>query len=154
MSRRGKSGRRAGLAGLGFAVVGAFAGLTAEPGKAEDCQRADFEAVVDEASNTLLQLTQTNTPAFQAKLRALRTKRNWTNEQLMTDGAAFVRDETIAAYDQQSEQLLLKINTQSGEGVDCKVLSGLKDAMRTLVETQQTKWKYMIDKIDAELARP
>lgn len=154
MTRRGKSGWRVGLSGLSVAVIGLFASLNAGPSQAESCQRADFEAVVDEASNTLLQLTQTNTPAFQAKLRALRTKRNWTNEQLMTEGAAFVRDDKIAAYDQQSEQLLLKINTQSGEGVDCKVLTGLKGAMRTLVETQQAKWKYMFDKIDAELARP
>lgn len=153
MSGKGRSKWRAGLLSLGFAVAYGFSGLTAGPGKAQTCQRADFEAVVDEASNTLLQLTQTNTPAFQAKLRALKAKRNWTNEQLMTEGAAFVRDDKIAAFDQQSEQLLLKINTQGGDGADCGVLAGLKDAMKTLVDTQQAKWKHMFDKIDAELAR-
>ncbi len=151
MGGSGKSGWRAGLFGLGIALI--CHGLTVGPSAAETCQRADFEAVVDEASNTLLQLTQANTPTFQAKLRSLKAKRNWTNDQLMTEGAAFVRDDKIAAYDQQSEQLLIKINSQSGEGVDCKVLAGLREAMRTLVETQQAKWKYMFDKIDAELAR-
>jgi len=120
---------------------------------ADTCQRSDFEAVVDEASNTLVVLSQKNMPTFQGKLRELKIKRNWSNEQLIKEGAAYVRDDRIAAFDDQSEQLLLKINTQGGDSSDCKVLAGLKDAMRTLVETQQAKWKYMFEKIEAELAR-
>lgn len=127
--------------------------LAAGAARAETCQRADFEAVVDEASNTLLVLSQKNMPAFQTKLRDLKAKRGWSNEQLIKEGAAYVRDDKIAKFDEQSEQLLLKINTQGGDNSDCKVLAGLKDAMRTLVDTQQAKWKYMFDKIDAELAR-
>jgi hypothetical protein len=120
---------------------------------AQTCARADFEAVVDQASATLVQVTQKNAPAFQAKLRALKDKRGWSNDQLIKDGAAFVRDETIAGYDERSEQLLIKINSQGGESADCKVLDGLRAAMAALVETQTAKWAYMVDKIDKELAR-
>lgn len=121
--------------------------------QAETCQRTDFEAVVDEASSTLVTQTRANTPTFQAKLRALKEKRGWSNDQLIKEGAAFVRDDKIAAFDDQSEQLLLKINTQGGDSADCKVLADLKLSMQRLVEAQQAKWKYMFEKIDAELAR-
>lgn len=137
------------------ALVLCVAGVLLATGTAaaETCQRSDFEAVVDEASNTLLVLTQKNMPAFQSKLRELKAKRNWSNEQLIKEGAAYVRDERIAAFDEQSEQLLVKINTQSGDSSDCKVLAGLKEAMRALVDTQQAKWKYMFDKIEAALGQ-
>lgn len=85
--------------------------LFAGAARAETCQRADFEAVVDEASNTLVVLSQKNMPAFQTKLRELKSKRSWSNEQLIKEGAAYVRDDQIAKFDEQSEQLLLKINT-------------------------------------------
>lgn len=121
--------------------------------RAQTCARADFEAVIDQASATLVQVTQNNAPAFQAKLRALKDKRGWSNDQLMKDGAVFVRDETIAGFDERSEQLLIKINSQGGESADCKVLDELRAAMSALVETQTAKWAYMVDKIDKELAR-
>jgi hypothetical protein len=121
--------------------------------QAQNCARTDFEAVVDEASATLVDVTQKNTPEFQGKLRALKDKRGWSTEQLMKDGATFVRDDRIAAYDEKSEQLLIKINSQASDGADCKALADLKAAMAALVETQTAKWAYMFDKIDKELAK-
>lgn len=127
--------------------------VVAGAAKAQTCARADFEAVIDQASATLVQVTQKNAPAFQAKLRALKDKRGWSNDQLMKEGAVYVRDETIAGYDDRSEQLLIKINSQGGASADCKVLDELRAAMSALVETQTAKWAYMVDKIDKELAR-
>lgn len=121
--------------------------------RAQSCPRAEFEAVVDQASNTLVQVTQKNAPEFQGRLRALKDKRGWTNEQLMRDGAQFVRDATITAFDEKSEQLLIKINSQGSDTADCKILADLKAAMAALVETQAAKWAYMFDKIDKELAK-
>ena len=127
--------------------------VVADAAKAQTCARADFEAVIDQASATLVQVTQKNAPAFQAKLRALKDKRGWSNDQLMKEGAVYVRDETIAGYDDRSEQLLIKINSQGGASADCKLLDELRAAMSALVETQTAKWAYMVDKIDKELAR-
>jgi hypothetical protein len=123
------------------------------PARAQPCARADFEAVVDQASATLVEVTQQKTPQFQGKLRALKDKRGWSNEQLMKDGAPFVRDDTIAGFDEKSEQLLIKINSQASDGADCRALADLKAAMAALVETQTAKWSYMFDKIDKELAK-
>ncbi len=121
--------------------------------EAQPCARTDFEAVVDQASATLVQVSQKNAPEFQDKLRALKEKRGWSNQQLIKDGEPFVRDEKISAFDEKSEQLLTKINTQASASADCKVLSELKMTMKALVETQAAKWAYMFDKIDKELAK-
>lgn len=138
----------AGLILLGAASVG-----TADAVSAQTCARADFEAVVDLASATLVQVAQQNAPLFQQKLRTLKDKRGWSTEQLMKDGAPFVRDEQIAAFDEKSEQLLIKINGQASDTADCNVLADLKGAMAALIETQGQKWAYMFDKIDKELAK-
>mgnify|MGYP000989481508 CR=1 FL=1 len=146
-------GKLTSIAGRCLSAAAIACVLLSGVARADSCQRADFEAVVDEASNTLLTMTQSNMPKFQGRLRDLKAKRSWSNEQFIKEGATFVRDERIAAYDEQSEQLLLKINTQGGDGADCKVLDGLKAAMGTLVEAQQAKWKYMFDKIETELQK-
>jgi hypothetical protein len=148
---RGRPAGRARLALIGLAAIVISADTGAA--RAEVCAREAFEKVVDEASSVLVRMTQTNTPTFQTKLRALKDKRGWSNEQLMKEGQPFVRDERIANFDERSEQLLIKINTQGGDSSDCKVLAALKQDMRALVETQTAKWTYMFEKIEKELAR-
>lgn len=117
------------------------------------CAKAEFEAVVDEASTTLVDLAQKNTPAFQARLRALKDKRGWTNEQFLTEGARFVRDDAIQSFDNKSQALLMQINADTGGTADCNVLAALRQALATLVETQAAKWAYMFKSVDAELAK-
>lgn len=141
--------------GVRVVAVMLVAGLVLAPGAAvaQPCARADFEGVVDQASAKLRDLTQANTDAFQAKLRQ---KRGWSQEQLMAEGARFVRDETIARYDEQSADLLARIN-QGGDGggksADCKMLEELRGTMARLVELQQAKWRHMIGGVEAELAK-
>ena len=125
----------------------------ANPAAAQACARADFEAVVDQASSTLVELTQTNTPSFQDRLRQLKTKRGWTNEQLVREGAPFVRDDVVRAFDERSEGLLMKINSQGGTGADCGVLTDLRATLAELIQTQTRKWAHMFEKIDQELAK-
>ncbi|MBX9924846.1 MAG: hypothetical protein K2Y05_00675, partial [Hyphomicrobiaceae bacterium] len=59
------------------------------------CQRADFEAVVDEAGRVLRDLNAANKPKFQDKLRQLKTKRSWSQEQFLKEAAPLVADDTI-----------------------------------------------------------
>jgi hypothetical protein len=120
------------------------------------CERVDFETVVDTASETLRVVNQTNTSTFQSKLRQLKEKRGWTQEQFLKDGAPFVVDDQIAAFNDRSEDLLARINGSGASGgasdkPDCKVLDALRTNMRALVDTQTEKWRYMLSKIDAEL---
>ena len=122
------------------------------------CSRTEFEAVVDDAGALLRALTQKNSPSFQAKLRELKDKRGWTHVQFLAEGARFVRDDKISAFEDQSSNLLAKING-AGDGAantktpDCSRLAGLKADMATLVAIQSDKWTYMFGNIDAELAK-
>jgi hypothetical protein len=116
------------------------------------CPREAFEAVVDEASSVLVGMTQKNTPAFQARLRALKDKKGWSQEQFLKEGARFVQDATITGFDEQSQQLLIRINSQNTETADCRLLSELKAAMTMLVETQNAKWTYMFNNVSKAMA--
>ena len=125
---------------------------------AAPCERADFEAVVDEAAGSLRDLNATNKPKFQAKLRVLKEKRGWAHEQFIKEAAPFVADDTINTYDQQSSSLLEKIATGGEAGAaaatpDCLMLDSLRASMKTLVDSQTAKWTYMNTKLDAELAK-
>jgi len=121
------------------------------------CQRTDFEAVVGDAASALRDLTQTNTPVFQNKLRQLKDKRGWSHSQFLIEAAPLVQDDQITEYDQESGDLLNRINTMGQEGSekapDCTLLAELRGHMQALVDAQKAKWAYMFDKIDTELAR-
>jgi hypothetical protein len=134
-------------------IVALLAAMAPGPVRADSCPREAFEQVVDEASSMLVALNRKNTPDFQTKLRQLRDKRGWSHEQLVKEGAPFVQDATIAEYDATSQQLLMRLNTQSTEAADCRMLSDLRATMTKLVETQTAKWSYMFAKIEAALAQ-
>ncbi|MFZ8444621.1 hypothetical protein ACO1NI_13595, partial [Staphylococcus aureus] len=67
-----------------------------------DCTRADFEGVVDAAAGTLRDMNAANKPKFQDKLRQLRDKRGWDQDQFVKEATPLVVDERIASFDQQS----------------------------------------------------
>jgi hypothetical protein len=141
------------LAALLIALSGARAALAQA-----QCSKADFEAVVDEAAGALRALLQQNTPQFQAKLRQLKAKRGWSDDQLLKEAEPLVRDEKIAAFDQKSDELRSRISTadqagSSGGAPDCTLLVRLRASMAELVETQKAKWAYMLEKIDGELRK-
>lgn len=130
------------------------AALSAQPA----CQKAEFEAVVDDAAAALRDLNAKNKPAFQDKLRLLKEKRAWSHDEFLAAAAPFVRDEEIGKYDRRSEELLGTISSMGQEGSaapapDCALLLELRAHMTVLVETQTAKWTYMSSKIDAELAK-
>lgn len=127
-------------------------------GGGQVCAKADFEAVVDEAAGALRDLNLQNKPAFQEKLRQLKDKRGWSHDAFLKEAAPFVRDDKIAVYDQESEQLLSDISTLGQEGAeaptpDCALLADLKSRMQKLVAAQTEKWAYMFKKLDTALAQ-
>lgn len=141
------------LSAMAFLVV---AGTSSPAAEDAQCAKADFEAVVEQAAGSLRELNVKNKPLFQEKLRSLKAKRGWTNEQFMTEAAPLVRDDKIASYDQATEELLSAISQMGQEGAaaaqpDCALLLELRARMKALVDTQTTKWGYMFEKIDTEL---
>ena len=144
-----------GLAAL-LALCGAGARAWAQA--ETPCAKADFEAVVNEAGAVLRDINRQNTPAFQAKLRELKDKRAWSDDQFMKEAEPFVRDQDIVAYDQKAEELLNRIASggqqgASASGPDCAILAELRAAMKLLVETQKAKWAHMFTKISGELGK-
>lgn len=137
--------------------AGLLLGVLAGPVRA-DCTRADFEGVVDAAAATLRDMNGTNKPKFQDKLKQLRDKRGWNQDQFVKEATPLVVDDRIASFDQQSAALLDRIAAGGEAGAasampDCAVLDTLKGAMKVLVETQTEKWRYMMGRVDAELAK-
>jgi hypothetical protein len=119
------------------------------------CTRDDFTAVVEQAAETLRAMTASNTPKFQDQLRALKDKRKWTHEQFLKEAAPFAQDERIVAFDEETNQLLNKIESLgeggSGKEPDCRLLEVLRGHMQALVKTTEQKWAYMFAKIGKAL---
>jgi hypothetical protein len=150
---------------LGLVLVGLFTAAAA-PALADGCERAEFEAVVANASETLRDLSVEKKPAYQAKLRGLMEKRGWTYDQFVKEAGPLVSDDKVSAFDQTSADLLAKINRMGegsttdpaagatpGSGPACAALKDLRATMAALVATQTEKWAYLFAKLDAETAR-
>jgi hypothetical protein len=142
----------------GFVVLAALLMASADGGAQTKCSKGDFEAVVDDAGSALRALAQENTPPFQAKLRQLKGKRGWSDEQFLAEAEPLVRDDTISGFDRTSDALLSRITSAgqsgpAGEAPDCALLTGLRATMASLVETQKAKWAYMFEKINKELRK-
>jgi hypothetical protein len=130
----------------------------AVPAPPSVCDKSQFEAVVDEAGAALRALNQNHKPVYQEKLRALKDKRGWSNDQFMTEAAPLVKDEKIDGFDQTSNTLLSDISGRGEEEAsaktpDCALLLELRAKLKLLVDTQTQKWAYMFDKISAEMAK-
>ena len=142
----------------GRAALTAVLLIAVAPARAADqaCAKTDFEAVVEEAAGGLRELNTKNKPTFQDKLRQLKVKRGWGNDQFLQEAAPYVRDDKISEYDQKSDELLSAIASMGQEGAsakapDCALLLELRARMKVLVETQTLKWTYMFEKLDGEL---
>lgn len=122
------------------------------------CAKSEFESAVDHAAEALRDLNNRNRPEFQAKLRKLKEKRAWNDDQFLKEAAPYVRDDQIALYDAKTNDLLASISSMGQEGANakdpnCTVLAELRGLMQVLIDTQGTKWTYMFKKLDDELAK-
>ena len=150
--------RTGGNSALAAAALLGLLSLAIPPAEAAApaCAKGEFELVVEDAAAGLRELNSKNKPAFQDKLRQLKTKRGWDNDQFLKEAAPYVRDDKIAEYDQKSDELLTAIASMGQEGAsakapDCALLLELRARMKVLVETQTLKWTYMFEKLDGEL---
>jgi hypothetical protein len=122
------------------------------------CAKAEFESAVDHAAESLRDLNNKNRPDFQAKLRQLKEKRGWNDNQFMKEAAPFVKDDKISEFDTKTNELLASISSMGQEGANasepnCAVLAELRGLMQVLIETQGSKWSYMFQKLDTEIAK-
>ena len=153
--------KRAVCAALIPCAATAFAALLtgplATPAHAETCSRAQFEAVVDEAGSALRQINGQNKPAFQARLRTLREKQQWSEAEFRANAVPFVQDAEITAFDDRIRNRLIEITTLGSDDEtsgppDCALLEKLRSALDDLVATLEAKWAHMFAKLDRALA--
>jgi hypothetical protein len=131
---------------------------TAHAQQATSCAKADFEAVVDSAAAALRDLNQKNRPVFQEKLRELKAKRGWSDDQFMKEAAPLVKDAKTDALDDVSSTMLAKITAMGEAGAaakspDCALMTELNGYMQQLVTAQTDKWTYLFEKLSAEMAK-
>mgnify|MGYP001284780598 CR=1 FL=1 len=124
----------------------------------EVCSKSEFESAVDHAAERLRELNNKNRPEFQGKLRQLKEKRGWNDNQFLKEAAPFVKDDKIAVYDAKTNELLASISSLGQEGANapepnCTMLGDLRGRMQVLIETQDEKWRYMFEKLDTEIAK-
>lgn len=113
---------------------------------------------MDEAGSTLRKINGRQKPEFQAKLRALREKRKWSDEEFRTKALPYVQDETITEFDDRIRQSLFEITNlgttdeEPGAAPDCSLLEELRASLSNLVSSLEAKWAHMFAKIDKALA--
>ena len=93
--------------------------LPPAPASAQDagsCVKTEFEEVVDGAAAALRDLNNKNRPEFQEKLRQLKDKRGWDNDQFLKEAAPYVKDDQIDVYDETSNDLLGRITNMGAGG--------------------------------------
>jgi hypothetical protein len=135
-----------------------LAGSQAQAQQAPACAKADFEAVVDSAAAALRDLNLKNRPVFQEKLRELKAKRGWSDDQFMKEAAPLVKDDKTDALDNVSSEMLAKITAMGEEGAaakspDCALMTELNGYMKQLVTAQTDKWTYLFQKLSGEMAK-
>jgi hypothetical protein len=142
----------------GLVVVAGVIGIGTSRVHAEDCSKVVFESVVGEAASALRSLNASMRPIFQDKLRELKDKRGWSQDEFLTLAAPFVQDERIAEFDETSTDVLSEIEHMGAEGArapapDCVRLGEVRARMNKLLEVQKAKWSYMFGKVTAELEK-
>ncbi len=126
--------------------------------QAPSCSKSDFEAVVDSAAAALRDLNLKNRPVFQEKLRELKAKRAWSDDQFMKEAAPLVKDAKTDTLDSVSSTMLAKITAMGEAGAaakspDCALMTELNGYMQQLVTAQTDKWTYLFEKLAAEMAK-
>jgi len=143
--------------------------LALTPAQAEDCGRDALTAVVGEARAELTAMNQSNKQDFHEKLQRLKAQAGWSGDEYVAKATPFVRDEQIAAFNAEHEQLIARVpqigktsrsvaslagtapgfSASSDKG--CAMAEKLRTLMDDVVANSRAKWRYMLGKVDAAL---
>jgi hypothetical protein len=136
------------IAGL-FALAVVCAG---GPAAAATCSKDDFAKAVDMAGAALRKLSAESMPRIQAKMRALKDKRGWSDQGFEERAFAALQDERIAQFDAQANDLLSKLDNlgsfSPSSEADCARLEELNATTLELLATVKAKAAYSLSKLD------
>lgn len=129
--------------------------LAPHAGIAQTCTKEDFAKAVDEAGAALRDYNSKAAPQLSDKLRQLRTRKGWKDDDYERMALDHLHDARIAGLDQKANELLAKVDelgtTEDTAGLECGKLAELKASSLELLAVMKAKSKYLIGKIDAEL---
>lgn len=135
-------------------VVGVCLGIGHGAVAAESCTAEAFAIAVDGAGASLRQFNAEAQPLFKGGLKALKDRKGWPEEGYEDRGLEYLQDGRLATYDEQSNELLTKIDTlgriEDGTVPDCAKLADLKAASVELLAVMKAKSAYMLEKIEKE----
>jgi hypothetical protein len=124
----------------------------------DTCTAESFGAAVDEAAEGLRKFNAEAQPELKQKLERLKDKKGWGAANYEEKGLNYLRDDRIAAFDAQADELFTKIDTlgrpEPGAPVNCANLAELKAAGSELLALMKTKSAYLTEKLDKELSGP
>ncbi len=129
--------------------------LSVSAAVAQTCKKEDFAGAVDQAGASLRKFNLENQPKLNAKLEALRSKKDWKKTDSEDKALEYLQDGRIAELDAQSNELLTKIDSlgriEEGKAPDCAKLGELKAAGVELLAVMKAKSSYTLEKIDLEI---
>lgn len=129
--------------------------LSVSAALAQTCKKEDFAGAVDQAGASLRKFNLENQPKLNAKLEALRSKKDWKKTDSEDKALEYLQDGRIAELDAQSNELLTKIDSlgriEEGKAPDCAKLGELKAAGVELLAVMKAKSSYTLEKIDLEI---
>ena len=126
------------------------------PGRAQSCTQEQVATALDEGSAALRRLNSANTPRIDAKLRELQKARGWSDHDLDDKAYEQLEDATISAFDSETATLITRMETLSEPSAPlpvCERLVELRQTLDRLREIAQQKSRYLIAKLDRELAQ-
>jgi len=129
---------------------------TLGPAQSGNCTAEDFAAAVDRSGAALRAFNAEALPKLKDKLKELKDKRGWGDAGYEEKALASIRDKRTAKFDDDAENLILKIDTLGrppAEGpLDCAELTELEAASLELLAVMKTKSEYTLSKLDAAIA--
>lgn len=145
------------LRGLVFVLL-LFGAVHAAQG--EDCGPEVLKRIVGQASKALTIMNKDKTASFQQRLRELKRKRGWTDQQMLSLAAPIVENEAVAQYDQRTKGIYAQISSLGKADVGkvdrdgrCVVRDKLDSLLTELVENNVQRWAMITDALEAELAK-
>lgn len=125
----------------------------APPASAQDCTADQLAAAVDNAGARLRDLTRTNQPRIEAKIKTLAVKRGWPEAEAQEQALSAITDARMDELDRTANELLAKIDQlgalPAGAVPECGRIQDIEASGLELQAAVRAKSAYVVTRLDA-----
>ena len=133
-------------------AIGAIAGVQ-NSALAQSCTADQLAAAVDTAGARLRDITRTNQPKIEAKIKALAAKRGWPEAEAQEQALAAIIDARMDDLDRTANELLAKIDQlgvlPANAVPECGRIQDIEASGLELQAAVRAKSNYVITRLDA-----